>query len=54
MPLTKDQITEIQASAKYNTEKRIRDAREEVQYKEELAEKIQESKKPKLVSKSVK
>ena len=53
MPLTKDQIIEIQAAAKYNTTKRIRDNEAEKQYKEELAEQLAANKKPKATVKPV-
>ncbi len=47
MPLTKEQIIEIQAAAKFNTEKRIREAKEEKDYKQNLADEIARAKLPK-------
>jgi len=49
MPLTIEQITEIQVAAEYNTLKRIREAKEEKEYKETLADKIAEARTRKTV-----
>lgn len=55
MPLTKEQIIEIQSAAKFNTEKRIREAQEEKEYKEQLVQDIAEARSPRVdVSKKVK
>lgn len=43
MGLTIEQITEIQVAAEYNTLKRIREAQEQKEYKETLADKIAEA-----------
>lgn len=43
MGLTIEQITEIQVAAEYNTRKRIREAEEQKEYKETLADKIAEA-----------
>lgn len=42
MPLTKEQIIEIQVSADYLTRKRIRENDEQREYKKNLADKIAE------------
>jgi hypothetical protein len=43
MGLNIEQITEIQLAAEYNTLKRIREAQEQKEYKETLADKIAEA-----------